>query len=184
MNESKISVRYAKALLQSALDKDNLDTVYQDMLQLYQICRKVNEFELFLQNPVVTQSKKKEMIRTVFGGKVTGLTLSFVEMIVENKREMYIEDITRRFLDDYKQHKGITTVVLTTTVPVDQQIKERISQLIEETYKTIVELEEKQDKQLIGGFVINIDDKMMDASVARQLRDMYRKLISKEFIRH
>ncbi len=184
MNESKISVRYAKALLQSALDKDLLDAVYQDMIQLYQICRKVSDFDLFLQNPVVPQSKKKEMIRTVFDGRVSDLTLSFLNMIVDNKRELYIQDITRRFLDDFKQHKGITTVVLTTAVPVDQHIKEQVSQIIKETYKTTVELEEKQSKQLIGGFVIKIDDKMMDASVAKQLRDMRKQLISKEFIRH
>ncbi len=184
MNESKISVRYAKALLESALDKKNLDAVYQDMIQLYQVCRQVSEFELILNNPVVRQSKKKEMIRLVFSGKVTDLTLSFVEMIVQNRREMYIQDITRRFLDDYKRHKKITTVILTTVISLDQQLKERIIQLVRNSYHTTVELEEKQNEQLIGGFIIRIDDKMMDASVAKQLRNMRKKLISKEFIRH
>ena len=83
MNESKISVRYAKALLESALDKKNLDAVYQDMNHLYQICRQVNEFERFLSNPVIQQSKKKGMIHTVFSDKVTDLTLSFLDMVVQ-----------------------------------------------------------------------------------------------------
>jgi F-type H+-transporting ATPase subunit delta len=184
MNESKISVRYAKALLQSAQDKKNLDAVYQEMIQLHQLFRQVHEFGLFLHNPIVPQSKKLKMIRTVFSDKVTELTLAFLEMIVQNKREMYIQDITRRFLDDYKHHKGITTVILTTVVPVDQELKKQIVQLIEENYKTTVELEERQNEHLIGGFIIRIDDNMMDASVAKELRNLRKELISKEFIPH
>lgn len=183
MNQSKISVRYAKALLESALDKKNLDAVYQDMNNLYQICRQVNQFERFLNNPVIQQSKKKAIIHAVFSGKVTDLTLSFLDLIVQNKREMYIQDITRRFLDDFRKHKRITTVLLTTVIPVDQELKKRITQLIEQSYKTTVELEEQQNEQLIGGFIIRIDDKMMDASVSKQLRNLHKELISKKFSR-
>ena len=183
MNENKIPVRYSKALLLSAREKKKLDPVYQDMLNLVQICQQVDEFMLFLHNPVILQSRKKSMIRAVFSGKVTDLTLSFLEMIVHNKRETYIPDISRRFLDDYKRLRGITTVILTTVVPLDKQMKERIIQLIRNTYQTTVELEEKQSEQLIGGFIIRIDDQMMDASVSKELKKMRKELISKEYKR-
>ena len=184
MNVSKISVRYSKALLKTALDKNNLDQVYQDMLQLFQICQSVNEFMLFLHNPVILQSKKKNIIRAVFSGKVTELTLSFLELIIKNKREIFIPDISRRFLDDYKRHKGITTVALTTVVPLDEQLKNSIVQLIKTRYKTTVELEEEQNNKLIGGFIITIDDKMMDASVLKALNQMRREMITREFKHH
>jgi F-type H+-transporting ATPase subunit delta len=132
---------------------------------------------------VIPQSKKKKIIESVFKGNVTDLTLSFLEMIVHNKREMYIPDITRRFIYDYKKHESITTVALTTVIPLDQQIKERITQLIRNTYHTTVELEEKQNKQLIGGFIIRIDDMMMDASVSKKLRIMRKTLVTAEYKR-
>ena len=111
MNESKISVRYSKALLQFALEKKKLDPVYQDMLQLYQICQQVDELISIFHNPIIPQSRKNKIVRAVFSGKVTDITLSFLEMVIHNKREIYIPDISRRFLDDYKRHKKITTVI-------------------------------------------------------------------------
>ena len=181
MNESKISVRYSKALLKSAQEKKNPDLVYNDILQVFQVCQQVGEFMLFLHNPVIPQSKKKNMIRAVFSEKVTDLTLSFLELVIQNKREIFIPDISRRFLDDYKRHQGITTVALTTVIPLDQQLKDNIVQLIQNRYQTTVELEEKQNNKLIGGFIITIDDKMIDASVSRTLNRMRRAMITREF---
>jgi F-type H+-transporting ATPase subunit delta len=105
-------------------------------------------------------------------------------MIVQNKRESYIPDITRRFIYDYKNHRGITTVVLTTVVPLDNQLKDKITQMIHDAYHSTVEIEEKQKENLIGGFIIRIDDNMMDASVARELQRMRKNLITKEFKHH
>ncbi len=181
MNESKISVRYSKALLQFALEKKKLDPVYQDMLQLYQICQQVDELISIFHNPIIPQSRKKKIIRAVFSDKVTDITLSFLEMVMHNKREIYIPDISRRFLDDYKRYKKITTVILTTVIPLDQQLKERIIQLVRNAYHTTVELEENQSEQLIGGFIIRMDDLMLDASVSKVLKKMRKKLITKEF---
>lgn len=183
MNESKISVRYSKALLQIAVEQKKLEAVYQDMIQVSQICKQVEELMDILNNPVILQSKKKKIIGSVFGSNVTDLTVSFLEMIVHNKREMYIPDITRRFIHDYKKHSKITTVALTTVIPLDQQLKERITQLIRNAYHTTVELEEKQNKQIIGGFIIRIDDMMMDASVSKELRNMRKKLVTAEYKR-
>ena len=139
---------------------------------------------LFLHSPVILQSKKKNIIRAVFGGKVTELTLSFLELIIHNKREVFIQDISRRFLDDYKRHKGITTVALTTVVPLDEQLKNSIIKLIKTRYTTTIELEEEQNAKLIGGFIIRIDDKMMDASVLKALNQMRRRMITREFKHH
>ena len=104
-------------------------------------------------------------------------------MIVHNKRETYIPDIARRFIYDYKKHRGITTVVLSTVIPLDQQLKDRITKLIRDYYHTTVLLEEKQNKELIGGFIIRIDDKMMDASVAKELKTMRKELVTAEYKR-
>ena len=183
MNESKISVRYSKALLQVAVEQQKLDVVYQDIMQISKICKEVEEFMDILNIPVIPQSKKKKIIGSVFDGKVADLTLSFLKMIVHNKRETYIPDIARRFIYDYKKHRGITTVVLSTVIPLDQQLKDRITKLIRDYYHTTVLLEEKQNKELIGGFIIRIDDKMMDASVVKELKTMRKELVTAEYKR-
>lgn len=176
MNESKISVRYAKALLLSAKENNLLKEIYSDMKWVYQISREVNEFYDFIESPIITPSQKRNIIHAVFENITNKLTLSFLDLIVKNRRETYIPDISRRFLDIYKKYMGITSVILTTVVRVDDELKERIIKLIQDTFHTEVELTEKMNDELIGGFILRLEDKMMDASVANELKKMRKNL--------
>ncbi|UCG27300.1 MAG: ATP synthase F1 subunit delta [Bacteroidales bacterium] len=176
MNQSKISVRYSKALLLAAGEENQLERVYEDIRLVYQICQEVKEFLDLLHSPVIKPSDKKNVIHSLFGTQLSALTMSLLDLLVHNKRESFIPDISRRFLDDYKQHRGITSVLLSTVSPLDRELKGKVISLIKNTYHTEVELEEKLNKDLIGGFVLIIEDRMMDASVLRGLRRVRQEL--------
>ncbi|HSN49847.1 MAG TPA: ATP synthase F1 subunit delta, partial [Bacteroidales bacterium] len=93
MNESRISVRYAKALFQSALEKNILDRVYQDMILILSVC-KVPELKELLGNPVIRPSKKTEVLHAVLEKDLHPLSLSLIDLVVKNGRERYIPAIT------------------------------------------------------------------------------------------
>jgi F-type H+-transporting ATPase subunit delta len=176
MNDSKISVRYARALFQSALEKKILDNVYQDMIFISEIC-KIAETKEFLNSPIIVPSKKEAIFHKMLGDNVEKITLSIIDLIVKNGRESFIPAITRVFIHETKKFKGITETVLTTAVKVDHKVKKQITDLISDGFKTKVELKENIDPEIIGGFILQIDDNYIDASIRNKLRKIKKELI-------
>jgi F-type H+-transporting ATPase subunit delta len=176
MNDSKISVRYARALFQTALEKKLLDKVSQDMILISEIC-KSPETKEFLASPIIPPSKKEDIFHKILGGNVEQITLSLIDLIVKNGRESYIPSISRDFIHDTKKFKGITDSVLTTAAPVDDKVRKQITELISDVFKTNVELKETIDPEIIGGFILQVDDSYIDASIKNKLRKIKKELI-------
>lgn len=175
MNDSKISVRYARALFQSALEKNILDKVNQDMILISEICR-MGEMKEVLNSPIIVPSKKQGIFHKVLTNNVEGITLSLIDLVVRNGRESFLPAIARVFISDTLKYKGITKSVLTTAVKVDESVKKQIAGLISESFNTKAELEEVIDDEIIGGFILRIDDKYIDGSIRNKLRKIKKEL--------
>jgi F-type H+-transporting ATPase subunit delta len=176
MNNSKISVRYSRAIFQSALERKNLDSVYQDMIFISEIC-KSPEAKEFLKSPIIIPTKKEAIFHRMLEGNVEDITLSLLDLIVKNVRESFIPLITLNFIHETKKYKGITESVLTTAVKVDDSVRKQVTELISHIFKTTVELKENVDPEIIGGFILQIDDKYIDASIKNKLRKIKKELI-------
>ena len=176
MNDSKISVRYSRALFQSALEKKILDNVYQDMIFISEIC-KIAETKEFLNSPIIVPSKKEAIFHKMLGDNVEKITLSIIDLIVKNGRESFIPAIARVFIHETKKFKGITESVLTTAVKVDDKVKKQMIDLISDGFKTKVELKEIIDPEVVGGFILQVDDNLIDASIRNKLRKIKKELI-------
>ena len=120
MNESKISVRYSKALFELAKEEKVLDLVMTDQ-ELLQSIYKLPEFKLLLENPVIKSSQKQKVLRQIFEGKLNKITLTFLDLLIQNKREIFLPDITRKFIDEYHKEKGILPVTITSAVKIDDE---------------------------------------------------------------
>jgi F-type H+-transporting ATPase subunit delta len=175
MNDSKISVRYSRALFQSALEKKILDEVNQDMILIAEIC-KVPETKEFLNSPIIVPSKKIDIFHKIFGGHVQEITLSLIELVVKNGRESFLPAIARVFIHETLRHKGITKSVLTTAVAIDAEVKNEITGMISRVFNTNAELEEVIDTDIIGGFILRVDDNYIDASVRNKLNKIKKEL--------
>jgi len=175
MNDSKISVRYSRALFQSALEKKILDKVNQDMIFISEVC-KIPEAKEFLHSPIIVPSKKEAIFHKMLGDNVEKITLSLIDLVVKNGRESHIPAIARVFIHETMKHKGITESVLTTAVKVEANVKKQIADLISEVFKTKVELKENIDADIIGGFILRVDDNYIDASIRNKLRKIKKEL--------
>ena len=175
MNDSIISVRYSRALFQSALGKNILDKVDQDMLLVSETCR-AHEAAEFLRNPVIAPSKKIEIFHKMFGKDVEAITLSLIDLLVKNGRESFLPSIARVFMHETLKYKGITRSVLTTALKVDEKVRKQIVDLVSEVFKTKVELDEVVDSDIIGGFILRVDDNYIDASVRSKLNKVKKEL--------
>lgn len=183
MNESRISVRYSKALFQSALDGNILDTINRDMVVIGEICT-LPEIKELLTNPVIRPAKKAETLKDILGKDINPLTLSFVDLVVKNGRERFFPSIARVFTHRTRKFKGVTESVLTTAVKVDPELKKKVSDLIEKLFDTRVDLKENIDESIIGGFILKVEDNYVDASIRNKLRKIKLELVTGTFEKH
>jgi len=168
MNDSKIPVRYAKALFDIALEQDVLDSVYENMRLVLSVCS-MKEVKHVLDNPVIPPVKRKEILVSLFPGALEPLTVKFIDLIFDNGRENYIIAASRDFIELTKRHRGITEVTLTTAIPVNDIIRGEIATMIKEGRNGKIEFIERVDSSIIGGFILRIDDSYVDASVKNKL---------------
>ncbi len=176
MNTGKISVRYARALFRLVLEKGKLKKVSGDMQMVFTAIREHIEFRNFLDIPIIPDSEKKKIIHSIFKNNVDPVTLSFLDLIVKNNRLSFLEGTARQFAGLYKKHEGITEAVITTVAPVDEEIRKKIQELIKRKTSDVIVLDEVQDPEIIGGFILKVEDKMIDASVSTRLASIRKEL--------
>ncbi len=180
MNRSKITVRYAKALYLVGEEQKNLPLLYEDVGNLYNTLSQVKEFTLFVNNPQITYAQKIKITSEIFKDKIKEPTLNFLLFIIRKKRELYILDILRTFLEYYKSQQKIKSAILTTAIEINEGLKMQIINVIKKQYDYEVEMSHEVNKELIGGFTLQINDQLYDASVSTNLNQIRQNLLSKK----
>ncbi len=179
MYQGKIAVRYAKSLLMVAKEKQTADNIYQDMKQLLAIEKESKDFRHFLETPLLKGSEKTKIIDKLLEGKIDKLTHHFLHMVIKKRRELFLGNIARSYIDQYRQNKGIKPASLITATEVNKTIIDNISKLIGKDLNTEVELEQKIDEKIVGGYILRIEDKQFDNSVAAKLKN-YKHLLQQK----
>lgn len=183
MPNPRLASRYAKSLLDLAVEKGQLEKVYADMLYLQQLTKGSREFLNLLRSPIVSADKKQAAIDAVIGKNVSEITGSFTRLLINKGREGELPEIITAFVNQYKVKKGIHTVKLTTAVAVSDAIKDRLIEQVKQTSGLQnIELQTTIDPNIIGGFVLQTGDKLIDASVAYDLKMISRQFENNDFI--
>ncbi len=180
MDQSAITVRYAKAFFLTAKEKKKLDKLKADIAMVLEVCKTSNDFILLLESPVVKTSKKASLISKIFSGNVEELTLKFLLLIIQNKREVHIPGICRNFLDLTRKNQNIKSAMLTTAAEINAATQKKVEQLLAKELNASIELSTQVNPDILGGLVLRIDDKQYDASVATQLKKIKQSLLETE----
>ena len=146
-------------------------------------CRENRELHVLLKSPVVKTDKKQEILKEIFGSKIEKMTAEFIDIICTKRREMYIEEIAEEFTEQYKEYKNILTAIVTTAFGLDDELRKKVLDVVKKSYNSEVELVEKIDKDLIGGFIIRVGDKQDDTSIARKLRALHRAFNENPYVK-
>ena len=142
------------------------------MKHIVSVCSENKDLSLLLKSPIVKTDKKISILSEIFSKSVSDVTMSFIHIITSKKREMYLEGIAESFISLYKVHNNIETVTLTTAVPIDENTKSEILSYIKKNGKTDVELTEIIDEDILGGMIVKMGDKQLDASVIRDIKEL------------
>jgi F-type H+-transporting ATPase subunit delta len=180
MDQSTINVRYAKAFFSLAKEKDLTEELQKDAILISSVCNSISDFMVLIESPVISTSGKVKAIKSIFEGKVNPYSLKFLVLITENRREKFIPGIFRNLEELYRKSQGIRTAILTTAKPMEEALVEQVRKTLESEFGGKVELSQMIDKELIGGFVLRVDDSQYDASISTQLKKIKEKLLQTE----
>jgi F-type H+-transporting ATPase subunit delta len=175
MKSTKSASRYAKALLELAIEQQKLESIESNMSRILAAAKETNEFQVFLDSPIINLDKKVAVLNSLFG-EFEPLTLTFLALITKNGRERLITEIAQSYISQVKEFKGIIPISITSARKLDEATKATILAKINATLTGTLEITELVDESLIGGFIVTMGDKQIDASVASQLARMKQEL--------
>ncbi len=175
MKSTKSAIRYAKALLELSIENSNLEEVSSDMKRIVDSSNETNDFKVFLNSPVIKTDKKIEIMKVLFIG-FEKLSMSFIELITKNKREYLLIEIAEAYIYLLKKHQNIVPVSIRSARKLEKGTLNEILNKMKSQVEGDFELSEEVDESLIGGFIVRMDDKQIDASVLTQLNRMKQEL--------
>ncbi len=160
----------------NAREQDVLDPVRSDMEIILQTATGIEEIVWLLESPILDAGKKAAALTEIFKDRVSELSLDFIRLVVRNKREEYLPGMARYFIRLYKEEKGIQVATLSSAVKLDRENTEKIREMIQKAFKSEIELEMEVKEDLIGGFVLRVENKQLDASVKGKLAQIKKEL--------
>ncbi|MBK7762533.1 MAG: ATP synthase F1 subunit delta [Bacteroidetes bacterium] len=183
MQNPRLAARYAKSLMDIALEQGTLDSIYKDMQGINQTCKSSSEFVALMKSPIVKADKKNSILEALFTGKVDAVTTAFMKLIIEKGREFFLPEIASSFISLYKAHNKINDVTLTTAHALDEQMQQQLVGHIQSQFQGMsVELTTKVDESLIGGFTLEANNNLFDASISRDLKDIKKQFLKNLYI--
>lgn len=178
MNTGPVAHRYAKALLKYVQEAKTGEKVYSQVGMLVVRMQGIQQLKDVLQkHPELPLDRKLEILDSALGEPASHELKRFVKLVDANGRMEYLERMLYSFLEQYREANAIKVGRVVTACPVPG-LRDRLQSILSEMTAASVYIDEEVDPSLIGGFVLNIDDLRMDASVEGQFRRLRQELIS------
>jgi F-type H+-transporting ATPase subunit delta len=178
MSEQRVSGRYAKSLIDLAIEQNLLEAINADILAFKAAIEQNRALESLFRNPIVKGDKKLTILKQIFGASFNKLTISFFEIVIDKKREYYLLDIANAFVAQYNVINKITTAKVKTAVTISAEVIAEVKSFLEKQTGKKVILETTVDPEIIGGLVIQMEDKLYDASISGKLRKAKHELLN------
>jgi len=155
-----------------AVERNELEQAYKGMQVILDTCKENRDLRVVLQSPLVHAEQKSKILATIFKD-VAPIVQQFIEVVVRKKREPLLEQIAKDLIAMYKVHNNIRSYSVTTASPLSDELRTKVRKIIDEQGRGgTIELEEKIDPNIIGGFVIRLGDQLYDASLSSRFNDL------------
>jgi F-type H+-transporting ATPase subunit delta len=176
MAGTRAAIRYAKAVLSLASDKKSADAINNDMKQIVVAMATSDDLNVMLQNPVVKPSTKKDILLSVFKNLNT-ITVNLIDILITNKRLSLLGEVALKVNQLYDKLKGKEVALVTTAIPLTNELKSKVLAKAKELTGNDVEVKNRVDENIIGGFILRIGDIQYNASIANKLNKLKREFI-------
>lgn len=172
MSNNKVSKRYAKAIFEESEKKDSLKEIAKEFEAINQVLNASPDLIQALSNPVIDSTQKLAVLKKIFPSVHPDISRLF-EIVSEKRRENILQHIAQSFLNMHDEKLGLKRVAIQTTVPLQSEVEHRISDWIKsKTGANTVLIDNKVNKDIIGGMVIRFGDNLIDSSIKSQINKL------------
>jgi F-type H+-transporting ATPase subunit delta len=183
MNNPRLAQRYAKSLVDIATELKQLDQVKDDILFLKSIVDKSRDFVLMLDSPIISPDKKYKVITAITKGNISKITNTFLKLLCNKSREANLPGVTTSFIQQYNTIRGLHKAKLTTATSVSKELIDSfVSKIKASTSYDHVELETVVDDKIVGGFILEMEGKLIDNSIRRNLNDVKKQFENNDYL--
>ena len=181
MNEGLIPRRYAKALYKVAVERKCDSRMYLLMQNLATAFAASADLRSLIANPFVGNNDKTAALTAAAQAAADDTTFAdFLKLLIQNRRIDLCEAVANAYVALYREEMNIRRVEVISAAPLDPTVENRIKSVIEEhLHGATMEFTAKVDPDLIGGFIITVDNERLDASLRNRLKEIRLNLLNK-----
>ncbi len=175
MSGTKAALRYAKAILNFAVEQNKEDTVNNDMLLIVNTLHESKDLQQMLKNPILKNNLKKETLKAIFSSSVSPLTISSIHLLIDNNRLDILKEVAEKYTIIYDELKGKEIAKITTAIPLNAALNNQVLDKVKEITGKQATIENIINPDILGGFILRIGDVQYDASIANKLQSLKRQ---------
>ena len=166
-----ITTPYAEAFLQVAESRKEVDEVIDQSKSILELWNKCPEFSDAMASPVLEAKEKKAVLEKLFAKEVTPSFLNLLKLLADRQRIGFLNSVLERLLEIYREQRNIALATITSASALNEDQQNDLVKKVQSIAGTNnLEIDLKVDPELIGGFVVNVGSKVIDASIAGQVR--------------
>ena len=183
MKGIRIASRYAKSLLILSNEKNKTDEVYADMQLVATTITNSRDLELLLLSPIIKTDTKVKVIESIFASYIGEISKSFMVLLTNKGREGMLGEIAASYVAQVKEYRKVVMAQVTTAAPIDDQTRAEMHALASKLGTgDSIELVEKVDESLIGGFILKVGDNQVDASISGEIKNLRREFEKNPYV--
>lgn len=175
MSGTKAALRYARAILNFAVEQHKEDTVNNDMLIIVNTLQESNDLQQMLKNPILKNNLKKETLKAIFSSNVSPLTINSINLLIDNNRLDILNEVAKKYTIIYDELKGKEIAKITTAIPLNDTLNKQVLNKVKEITGKQASIENIINPDILGGFILRIGDVQYDASIANKLQSLKRQ---------
>lgn len=183
MNNPRLAQRYAKSLIEISTEHKQLDGVHNDIIFLKSVIDKSREFVLMLNSPIINSDKKYKIINAITNGNISNITDTFLKLICNKTRAANLPGVITSFIEQYNKIIGLHNAKLITAAAISQELADVfVSKIKASTSYDNIHLETVVDDKIIGGFILQMEGKLIDNSILRNLKDVKKQFANNDYL--
>ena len=166
-----VTTPYAEAFLQVAESRKEVDKVVDQAKDLLTLWNECPEFSEAMGSPVLESDSKKAALEKLFAKKITPSFLNLLKLLADRQRIGLLDAVLQRMLELYREQRNIALATVTSASALSEDQQSDLLKKIQSIAGTDnLEVNLKVDPDLIGGFVVSVGSKVIDASLSGQVR--------------
>lgn len=181
MNNFRVNTNYAKALFMLAGDRGQTDRVAEDMRLVMQVTAENRELGVLFANPVIPFDKKVAIVDELFAPHVCEETMAFLDFVVRKNRSVSLQGIANAYVEMWRDARNIVLGDLVTYQSVDDTARRMVTEMVSNYTGKQVELHDRTDQKMLGGFKLEFDHKMYDARIRTKIRKLRMEFAKNEY---